>query len=209
MGRDATRSITRANRPEGCLLYTSLPAGISLAALLLRGNRVWPGIFVGTLLLSIKITGSISLSIGFGLGNTLEAVLGAYLISTYANGINAFFKARDVLRFFIFAGVLASALCAAFGVSLLCVGGFAKLADFSMLWSVWWVGDMLGVLFVTPFLVLLLGHRHHSSGISEQIETAVLIAGLSVVCLLNFGPRPDVYKRQLFSMFREGSRDLR
>ena len=167
-----------------------LPAGISLAALLLRGNRVWPGIFFGTLLLSIKITGSISLSIGFGLGNTLEAVLGAYLISTYANGINAFFKARDVLRFVIFAGVLASALCATFGVSLLCVGGFAKLADFSMLWSVWWVGDMLGVLFVTPFLVLLLGHRHHSSGISEQIETAVLIAGLSVVCLLNFGPRP-------------------
>jgi integral membrane sensor domain MASE1 len=167
-----------------------LPAGISLAALLLRGNRVWPGIFVGTLLLSIKITGSISLSMGLGLGNTLEAAIGAYLINTYANGINAFFKARDVLRFVIFAGVLASALCATFGVSLLCMGGLAKLSDFSMLWSVWWVGDMLGVLFVTPFLVLLLGHRHHSSGISEQIETAVLIAGLSIVCLLNFGPRP-------------------
>lgn len=167
-----------------------LPAGISLAAVLLRGYRVWPGLFVATLLLSIKITGSISISMAFALGNTLEALLGAYLVNKYANGINAFFKARDTLRFVIFAGLLASAFCATLGVGLLCIGGFARFSDFSMLWFVWWVGDMLGMLFVTPFLVLLLGHRHNSSGLAEQFEIAALIAGLSIVCVLNFGPRP-------------------
>lgn len=30
-----------------------LPAGIALAAVLLRGNRVWPGIFVGAFLVNV------------------------------------------------------------------------------------------------------------------------------------------------------------
>jgi hypothetical protein len=127
---------------------------------------------------------------GLALGNTSGSLIGAYLINKFANGIDAFFKARDVLRFVIIAGMIAPALCATFGLSLLCVGGFARLADFPMLWFVWWVGDMLGVLFLTPFLVLLLGHRHDFSGLAEQFEIAVLIAGLSIVCVLNFGPRP-------------------
>jgi MASE1 protein len=59
-----------------------------------------------------------------------------------------------------------------------------------MVWFVWCVGDLLGVLFLTPFLVLLLGHKHHLSSLAEQIEIAALIAGLSIVCALNFGPRP-------------------
>jgi integral membrane sensor domain MASE1 len=185
VGRIGLRSAT----PNHSVTAIWLPAGISLAALLLRGKRVWPGIFIGTLLLSIKVTGIIPISIGFAIGNTLEALLGAYLVNKYANGVNAFFKARDVLRFVVFGGMLAPAFCATFGVSLLCLGGLARPTDFSMLWFVWWVGDMLGVLFLTPFLVLLLGHRHHASGLAEQIEIAFLIAGLSIVCLLNFGPR--------------------
>jgi integral membrane sensor domain MASE1 len=125
--------------------------------------------------------------VGLALGNTLEALIGAYLVNRYANGISAFFRTWDVLRLVFFAGMVAPALCATLGISLLYLGGFARLIDFPPLWSVWWVGDMLGTLFVTPFIVLILGHRHHYLGLAEPLETAVLIAGLSIVCVLNFG----------------------
>ena len=167
-----------------------LPAGLSLAALLLRGNRAWPGIFVGSVFLSIKMSGAISIALLFAVINTSEALIGAYLVNKYANGVNAFFKARDVLRFVILAGILASTLAAIFGAALLCAAGFAGWSDFSMLWFVWSVADLLGILFLTPFLVLLLGHKHHASGLAEQIEIGAMIAGLSVMCVLNFGPRP-------------------
>jgi two-component system, NarL family, sensor histidine kinase FusK len=167
-----------------------LPAGISLAALLLRGHRAWPGVYLGAAFLSVAITGSILFALPLALGNTLTVLLATYLVNRYAHGKSAFFKAPDALRFVFFGAVLAPALCATWGVSFLCLGGFAKLTDFPGLWFVWWVGDMLGVLFVTPFLVLLLGHKHRFFGLAEPLEITALIAGLSLTCVLNFGHQP-------------------
>jgi integral membrane sensor domain MASE1 len=167
-----------------------LPAGIALAALLLRGHRAWPGVFLGAAILSVAITGSFLFAVPLALGNTLTVLLATYLVTRYAHGKSAFFKAPDALRFVFFGAMLAPALCATWGVSFLCLGGFAKLTDFPSLWFVWWVGDMLGVLFITPFLVLLLGHKHRFFGLAEPLEITALIAGLSIMCALNFGHRP-------------------
>jgi integral membrane sensor domain MASE1 len=180
----------RPSTPNHSVTAIWLPAGISLAVILLRGYRAWPGIFLGAFLLSVVITNSIAISVGLGAGNTLEVLLAAFLVNKYANGIGAFFRTRDVLRFVMFAAVLAPALCAASGVGQLCLGGLARSTDFPALWFVWWVGDMLGVLFVTPFLVLLLGHKHHSIGLGEPLEVTALITGLSITCVLNFGHHP-------------------
>ena len=180
----------RPATPNHSVTAIWLPAGISLAALLLRGYRVWPGAFLGTFFLSVAIIGSVSISLFLAVGNILTVLLATYLINRYAHGKCAFFKAPDALRFVFFGAVLAPALCATWGVSFLCLGGFAKLPDLPPLWFVWWVGDMLGVLFVTPFLVLLLGHKHRFFGLAEPLEITALIAGLSIMCVLNFGHQP-------------------
>jgi integral membrane sensor domain MASE1 len=180
----------RPATPNHSVTAIWLPAGISLAALLLRGYRVWPGVYLGAALLSVAITGSFLFSLPLALGNTLTALLATYLINKYAHGKSAFFKAPDALRFVFFGALLAPALGASWGVSFLVLGGFAKLADLPSLWFVWWVGDMLGVLFVTPFLVLLLGHKHRFFGLAEPLEITALIAGLSIMCVLNFGHQP-------------------
>ncbi len=180
----------RPATPNHSVTAIWLPAGISLAALLLRGHRAWPGIYLGAALLSVAITGSFLFSLPLALGNTLTALLATYLINKYAHGKSAFFKAPDALRFVFFGAMLAPALGAIWGVSFLCLGGFAKLTDLPSLWFVWWVGDMLGVLFVTPFLVLLLGHKHRFFGLAEPLEITALIAGLSIMCVLNFGHQP-------------------
>ena len=165
-----------------------LPSGICLAAVLLQGNRVWPGIFIGAFLFGISAGDSIPSSIGIALANILEALGGAYLVNRFAHGISAFYRPKDLLRFVFLAGVLPTALCATMGVHLLYRGGFTGWTDFWLAWSVWWVGDMLGIIIATPFLVLLLGRRHHSLGLAEYFELTVLLTGLAVVCVLIFGP---------------------
>jgi integral membrane sensor domain MASE1 len=186
----------RPSTPNHSVTAIWLPAGISLAAILLRGYRAWPGIFLGAFALSVVITGSVAISVGLGVGNTLEVLVAAFLVNKYANGISAFFRTRDALRFVIYAAVMAPALCATLGIAALCLGGYARPIDFAPLWFVWWVGDMLGILFVTPFLVLLLGHKHQSIGIGEPLEVTALIAGLSVMCVLNFGHQPTPWLPQ-------------
>lgn len=167
-----------------------VPAGISLAALLLWGTRVWPGVYCGSFAVSLSITGSLPLALAFAALVVLADLPGAWLINRFANGVHAFFKTGDAIRFIFFGAVLTPALSATLGVSLLCASGLAKVAEFSTLWFTWWVGDMLGILFLTPFLVLLLGHKHHSPAPAERLEITALIAGLSMICVLNFGLRP-------------------
>src|SRR5438105_12404182 len=82
------------------------PTGIALAALLLFGPRVWPGVLIGAFLVNLTTAGSAVSSAGIAIGNTLEALLAAYLVNRYAAGRHAFEGLRDVLRFAILAALI-------------------------------------------------------------------------------------------------------
>src|SRR5436305_15002018 len=55
------------------------PSGIALAALLLRGNRCAPGIFVGAFCVNIITAGNFATSLSIATGNTVEPLLAAFL----------------------------------------------------------------------------------------------------------------------------------
>jgi PAS domain S-box-containing protein len=56
------------------------------------------------------------------------------------------------------------------------------------IFAAWWAGHALGVLVLTPFLILLLNGKHQPLHLSELIEVSVLLVGLSVVSVISFGP---------------------
>src|SRR6188474_3645021 len=60
------------------------PAGIALAALLLLGHRAWPAIFIGAFLVNVTTAGNVATSFAIGTGNTLEALVGAWLVNRFA-----------------------------------------------------------------------------------------------------------------------------
>src|SRR5262252_8261996 len=62
------------------------PTGIALAALLILGYRVWPGILLGAFLVNLTTAGNTVTSFGIAAGNTLEGLVGAYLVNRFANG---------------------------------------------------------------------------------------------------------------------------
>ncbi len=82
--------------------------GIALAAMLLLGYRVWPGIFLGALVVNLTTAGSILTGLGIATGNTLEGLLGAYLVTRFANGSKVFERAEDIFKFLFLACVLAT-----------------------------------------------------------------------------------------------------
>jgi PAS domain S-box-containing protein len=56
------------------------------------------------------------------------------------------------------------------------------------IFAAWWAGHALGVLVLTPFLILLLNGEHQPLHLSELIEVSALLIGLSIVCVISFGP---------------------
>ena len=130
------------------------PTGIALAAVLLLGYRIWPGIWLGAFLVNLTTDGSLLVSSGIAVGNTLEALLGGWLVEHFANGRRAFERTRDIFLYLLLAAVLSTSLSATFGVTTLVLGGFAPLTQYFPVWTTWWLGDMVSSLIITPVLVL-------------------------------------------------------
>src|SRR5471032_172805 len=75
------------------------PTGVALAAVLLGGLRVWPAIFVGAFAANATTAGTLTTSALIALGNTLEGVVGGYLIGQWSGGRDTFANPLRVAKF--------------------------------------------------------------------------------------------------------------
>jgi integral membrane sensor domain MASE1 len=164
------------------------PTGIALAAFVLGGGRVWPAIFAGAFLYNYTTAGSILTSSGIALGNTLEGAIGAGLVLRYANGARAFDRGKDVVRFAVLAGLLATMVSPTVGVTTLAFGGYAQWSDYGPIWLTWWLGDATGALLVAPVLILWGLRREIRWGSIQLVEVLSLVTAILVVSALAFGP---------------------
>jgi diguanylate cyclase (GGDEF)-like protein len=162
------------------------PAGIALAALLTLGSGVWPGILVGAFLVNLTTAGSVATSIGIATGNTLEALLGAYLVNRFADGRHAFDRTQDTFKFAILAGMVSTTVAASFGVTSLSLGGFAPWANYGPIWATWWLGDAAGIVTVAPLLILWKTASHPGWNRAQVLEAIVVLTCLVVSGLIVF-----------------------
>ena len=163
------------------------PTGIALAALLMAGYRVWPAILLGAFLVNITTAGSVATSLGIATGNTLEGLLGAYLVTRFAGGPSVFERAPDIFRFAILAAIVSTTVSATIGVTSLALGGYAEWANYGRIWLTWWLGDAAGAVIVTPVLVLWSRDRRVRSDWRRAVEFALIMVSVGVAGLVVFG----------------------
>jgi signal transduction histidine kinase len=158
-----------------------------MASLLLLGRNLWPAVFIGAFLVNLTTSGSVGISLGIGVGNTLEAVAGAWLVARFARGTQAFEEPRDVLRFVVLGGLLATTLSATIGVTTLVLGGSASASDFGQIWLTWWLGDAAGVLVVAPAVICWLVGEPFECGRAQLIEAIGFLVVLTLLGSLTLG----------------------
>jgi signal transduction histidine kinase len=163
------------------------PTGIALAAFLTLGYRVWPAIFAGAFVVNVSTAGSAATSAAIALGNTLEGLLGAFLVVRYANGARAFDHAQDVFKFAALGGLLSSLISATVGVVSLSLAGSARWTDFDGIWLTWWLGDATGALVFAPLLVLLVRDSWAGPSRGRLLEAAALWLTTTLIGLAVFG----------------------
>ncbi len=162
------------------------PTGITLAAFLVLGLRVWPGVLAGAFLANMTTAGSAFTSLGIATGNTLEGVVGAWLVRRLAGGRQAFERPQDVFKFAALAGLASTTVSATFGVTSLSLGGYAPWANYRSIWLTWWLGDMGGDLVVAPLLLLWGTKARLRWDRGRALEAALLLASLVLVGLVIF-----------------------
>jgi len=162
------------------------PTGFALAALLIYGTRMWPVVFAGAFLVNITTSGSVASSLGIALGNTLEAVIGTLLVNRYANGIRAFERPLNVVRFAFLAGDVATVISATIGVATLLLTGLAQPSEAIRIWITWWMGNMGGAIIFAPLLLFWYARPRVSIRPIKALEYLTLLLFLSVLCYILF-----------------------
>jgi diguanylate cyclase (GGDEF)-like protein len=166
--------------------------GLALAAFLLFGRRVWPAIFLGAFIVNYTTAGTIATSALIAIGNTLEGVVGAWLVTRFAGGSEAFEHPETIFRFTLLGAVLATMISATIGVTALRLGDLAPPAMLSDIWLTWWLGDATGALIVTPVLVAWWTAPKVRPPTQGALEMLAAGAGLFVSGLIVFGGLLDI-----------------
>lgn len=149
--------------PPGYVTAIWPASGIALAAVLQRGERVWPGIWLGSFSINnwvyVKHTGnpaslrSVAAAALIAFGSSAASLCGAFLLRRITRSTDLFSRTGRVIGF-IAIGVLGSCLISAtVATTSLFLLGLIPWAHYSRTWWTWWLGDAAGVFVITPLLL--------------------------------------------------------
>jgi diguanylate cyclase (GGDEF)-like protein len=172
-------------------------SGFALAALLFYGRRLWPGILIGSVLISLKtsfdpattasILQTVFLAISVGFGSTMQALLGHYLVRSTVKLKSGLLHGREVVYFLTLGGPISCLLGASWGVTTLWLMGFVSSSEYGFSWLTWWIGDTTGVLLMVPLIFAFCG-RPKELWVQRRIRVAlpmiVMLAATVIIFLI-------------------------
>ncbi len=153
-----------------------LSEGVALAFILLYGRKVWPGIFIGQMLLGISTSLPISITIIISAGNSIEAVAAFWVLNKlkFNKNLNSL---RDYLLLVFIIFFLLQPLSAGIGISSLFFLKNLKTEDLIPGFTYWWIGNSMGQMLLTP---LILGAaavlKNRPTLLKEKLREGILSA---------------------------------
>ncbi len=132
--------------------------GFSMAAVLIFGRSIWPGVFIGQFLLSLSEHVPFLPSLGIAAINSIELILVWYIFHTLQlnRSLNSI---RDILGLFFIILFIAQPFSAFFGTLILYFSSITHYEYYGFSLFSWWFGNSMGQLLWTPVLLLLYQHR--------------------------------------------------
>jgi signal transduction histidine kinase len=174
------------------------PTGIALVALFLYGYRLWPAIALGALIANYQAGVPLVTAAIMAAGNTLEAVIGAAILARSGFGPHLD-RLRDVFLLLVTA-LVSTTVSASGGVFGLLAGGVAVTHGYDKVWTVWWLGDVMGDLLIAPLLFTWMASRGHSQAPPRYLEAALFAFLLALVTVIVFA---GLLPRQFTELLRQ------
>ncbi len=166
------------------------PTGIALAALLAFGYNLWPGVSLGVLLGSLLTGAPLDIALGMTLGNTLEALAGAFFLKRFVGFHNEIDRIQDVVGL-VLVSLFSTAISATIGTTtLMLTGGVGQ--GYISIWLTWWIGDLLGALVVAPVLLTWVTLPSFQVNKRAYFEGGILLVLLAWVTWYVFSNQPPI-----------------
>lgn len=194
--------------PPGLATPVWLPSGITLAAIVLFGSRLWPGVFLGAFLTCAfqigafdsvsNITSTSAIGALIAIAVTAEPLVVASLVRRL--GIKGQFlsRARNVAILLLVAAPISCAFTATLASVAMATTGLIEWARFGETLATWMIGDVAGIYLITP--ALLVWSEGNWPKLSPGDRVAAVVSGgfLAVLCTVSllefpsFGTLPSL-----------------
>lgn len=168
------------------------PSGIAFALIILLGRASWPGITIGALVANIMAFWNnpalpaqtiISASSFIAVGHTLETLAGNFFIKYWIKDDYPFTKAKNAFRF-LFVTLLMGLIGSLVGILSLNINGIVLVSDFTKAWFSWWIGNVVGILLFTPFILSITRKKSFHFDSSKLVEVVTFAACLVAMFFL-------------------------
>jgi PAS domain S-box-containing protein len=165
-----------------------MPAGLSVAVLLLSRTRDWPWLLLAAVPANFLFDywhGTKPLvTLCFCFANVVEAFIGAWLVRRFVSDCPRLKTLNEFIGLIGLGAVLNSVFSAAIGAATLVYFGISH--SFIISWKVWWGSDVMAVLLLAPFILTWFppwaGLRQVFNSGRKIAEAVLLFAGLGA-CL--------------------------
>ncbi len=167
-------------------------SGVALGAVLLWGYDVWPALAAAAFFVNYLSPIPAVSCMGIALGNTLSALLGGYLVRRFVSDRPSLAALRDVLGVMVSGAAIAPMIAASIGTTTLRLTHVHAWSGFGAAWQIWWLGDAMGVLIITPLFLVRRRELSRCFRRSGAIEQSALLIGLILTCLPIFAGWPAI-----------------
>jgi len=201
-------TLTLALPPSGATPLWA-PAGIALAAVLIWGYRLLPGVFLGDLLVAIDLIGlndltSVAVCLLIGTQAMFYAWLARYLLEKFKVWPSVLTAELSIVKFFILAGIVSSFFPAALTVAVDLMLGVLDSTTWLSSLIIWWIGGALGVVIFTPIGLILFANPRPIWR-SRLYSVAVPMLLMFIVLVITLHSVRDKERLQITERFRNYS----
>jgi signal transduction histidine kinase len=168
------------------------PSGIAFALIILLGRSSWPGITIGAMIANLMAFWNnqelpqhtlITISSFIAIGQTLETLTGNFLVKVWIKDDYPFKSAKDTFRF-LFVALFMSMIGASVGTLSLYFNGVFLSGAIIQSGLTWWVGNAVGILLFTPFILAIAKKNKINFQSEKAIEAGIFVVSITGIFFL-------------------------
>ncbi|WP_165917780.1 MULTISPECIES: PAS domain S-box protein [Methylomonas] len=174
--------------PDGSVSIFFVASGVALAAILLGGKNYLWAVLLGALTLNLLQGKPLLTATVMSLGSVAGAGFGAWLVRRHQRFDATLPTLRDYLVLICLGGFIACALPALVGALALVKAGLIQQNAFTSSLMNWWMGDSLGIILITPLILVWRDtpNRLNAKCIGEALLVLVLNGLLGQMVFLDW-----------------------
>ena len=165
-----------------------VPTGIALASLLCFGIRLWPGIFIAAVLVNLSANVPLWAAICVSTSQAFEAVLTVGILQRLKFNKDLS-RLSDTTLLILVGAMLCTPISATIGSFIFRLAHIIPPEKFITTFQVWWGGDCLANLIVTPLLLTWYNFYKAKENLKNKAEALLILLSLSLLIFILYSDK--------------------